>query len=81
MRLVRWSGLVFTIFQRSEIMLVLSRKIAETIVITTPDGIRITLFVVEIRGDKARIGVDAPKSFLVHRGEVQTKVDLEGVMK
>jgi carbon storage regulator len=48
-------------------MLVLSRKKSEKIVLG--DGI-ITLTVVEIRGDKVRIGVDAPKDISVHRKEV-----------
>ena len=47
-------------------MLVLSRKKNESIVIN--DNIRIV--VVEIRGDKVRLGVDAPKEVPVHRNEV-----------
>lgn len=47
-------------------MLVLSRKKDEAIVIN--DAIRIV--VVEIRGDKVRLGVEAPKEVPVHRNEV-----------
>jgi len=47
-------------------MLVLSRKKNESIVID--DNIVIT--VVEIRGDKVRLGVEAPKEVPVHRREV-----------
>ena len=47
-------------------MLVLSRKKNELIII---DG-RITVHVIEIRGDKVRLGVDAPKEVPVHRKEV-----------
>lgn len=47
-------------------MLVLSRKANESIVIN--DSITIT--VVEIRGDKVRLGVEAPKAIPVHRREV-----------
>jgi carbon storage regulator len=47
-------------------MLVLSRKVNETIVIN--DNIVIT--VVDIRGDKVRLGIDAPKDVPVHRQEV-----------
>ena len=47
-------------------MLVLSRKTNETIVIR--DDIVIT--VVEIRGDKVRLGIEAPKEVTVHRREV-----------
>lgn len=47
-------------------MLVLSRKKDESIIIN--DHIRVT--VVEIRGDKVRLGIDAPKDVTVHRKEV-----------
>jgi carbon storage regulator len=51
-------------------MLVLSRKKHETITI----GDDIKIVVVEIRGDKCRIGVDAPKDVVVHRGEIYDKI-------
>jgi len=47
-------------------MLVLSRKLNEVIVI----GDDITIVVVEIRGDKVRLGIEAPKEVPVHRLEV-----------
>lgn len=47
-------------------MLVLSRKQSEQLVIG--DGIVIT--VVEIRGDKVRLGIEAPLEVPVHRQEV-----------
>ena len=47
-------------------MLVLSRKKNESIVINND----ITIVVVEIRGDKVRLGVVAPKEVPVHRREV-----------
>jgi carbon storage regulator len=47
-------------------MLVLSRKKNESIVINDD----ITIVVVEIRGDKVRLGVEAPKEVPVHRSEV-----------
>ena len=47
-------------------MLVLSRKKNESIVINDD----ITVVVVEIRGDKVRLGVEAPKEIPVHRPEV-----------
>ena len=48
------------------VMLVLSRKADEQIMIG--DGIVIT--VVEIKGDKVRLGIDAPRDVTVHRKEV-----------
>jgi len=47
-------------------MLVLSRKKNESIIIN--DHIIVT--VVEIRGDKVRLGIEAPKDVTVHRREV-----------
>jgi carbon storage regulator len=47
-------------------MLVLSRKKDESIMIN--DDIRIT--VVEIHGDKVRLGIEAPMEVPVHRKEV-----------
>lgn len=47
-------------------MLVLSRKKNESIIINND----ITITVIEVRGDKVRLGVDAPKEIPVHRREV-----------
>ncbi|MGL4422156.1 MAG: carbon storage regulator CsrA [Gemmataceae bacterium] len=47
-------------------MLVLSRKKNETIIINND----IVITVVEIRGDKVRLGIVAPKDVSVHREEV-----------
>lgn len=47
-------------------MLVLSRKRDEKIVI----GDRIVITVVEVRGDKVRLGIEAPSDVPVHRQEV-----------
>ena len=47
-------------------MLVLSRHRDEDILI----GDDVVVTVVEIRGDKVRLGVDAPQSIPVHRREV-----------
>ena len=54
-------------------MLVLSRKKNESIVID--DTIVIT--VVEIRGDKVRLGIQAPKEIPVHRSEVHAAIHRE----
>jgi len=57
-------------------MLVLSRKRDETIVI----GDEIRIVVVEVRGDKVRLGIDAPRDISVHRQEVYDAIrrELEG---
>ena len=47
-------------------MLILTRKKNEAIRINDS----ITIVVVEIRDDKVRLGIEAPKEVAVHRGEV-----------
>ena len=47
-------------------MLVLSRKKNESIVIDD----RIVITVVEVRGDKVRLGIEAPRDVPIHRSEV-----------
>ncbi len=46
-------------------MLVLTRKVNESIIVGD-----VTITVVEIRGDKVRLGVEAPRDVPVHRREV-----------
>lgn len=55
-------------------MLVLSRKLNECIMIG--DNVKITL--VELRGDKVRLGIEAPKEVPVHRLEVYEGIKREG---
>jgi carbon storage regulator len=47
-------------------MLVLSRRVGESIVI----GDSVTVTVLEVRGDVVRVGIDAPRSVSVHRVEL-----------
>lgn len=54
-------------------MLVLSRKRSERILI----GENIVVTVVEIRGEKVRLGVSAPPDIPIHREEVQDAIDRE----
>lgn len=51
-------------------MLVLSRKKNESIVIDE----HIVITVLEIRGDKVRLGIEAPKSVPIHRSEVYAAI-------
>lgn len=55
-------------------MLVLSRYQNQSIVI---DG-HIEIMIVEVRGDKVRLGISAPANISVHRKEVQEAIDREG---
>lgn len=50
-------------------MLVLTRKSDEAIVIG--DSIRVT--VVEVRGNKVRLGIEAPSHVSIHRGELESR--------
>lgn len=54
-------------------MLVLSRQRDETIMI----GDTIEITVVDIRGDKVRLGITAPKDVAVHRKEVYEAIKRE----
>jgi carbon storage regulator len=47
-------------------VLILSRKKGESIIISD----NIVVMVVDIRGDKVRLGIEAPKDVSVHRREV-----------
>jgi carbon storage regulator len=58
-------------------MLVLSRKKNESIIIND----HITVTVVEIRGDKVRLGIDAPKDVTVHRREVYEAIQNQMKMR
>ncbi|MGA9747324.1 MAG: carbon storage regulator CsrA [Nocardioides sp.] len=51
-------------------MLVLSRRLGESIVI----GDDVVITVLEVRGDVVRIGVDAPRSVAVRRQELLEEV-------
>ena len=51
-------------------MLVLSRRIGESVVIGAGSSENVTVTVLEVRGDVVRIGIDAPRSVAVHRAEL-----------
>jgi carbon storage regulator len=54
-------------------MLVLSRRKDESIIINE----NISIVIVEIRGDKVRLGIQAPKEMPVHRKEVYDAIKKE----
>jgi carbon storage regulator len=52
-------------------MLVLSRRLGESVVI----GDDVTITVLEVRGEVVRIGIDAPRSVVVHRAELLQQLE------
>ena len=58
-------------------MLVLSRQKDESIIIG--DDIEITI--VDVRGDKVRLGINAPREISVHRKEVYDAIQREKAQK
>jgi carbon storage regulator len=63
----------FKIDQGEQIMLVLSRHRDESIMI----GDNIVITIVDIRGDKVRLGIQAPTNVPVHREEVYEAIKRE----
>lgn len=58
---------------KDALMLVLSRKRDETLMI----GDDIKIMVVDIRGDKVWIGIEAPRAVAVHRQEIYDAIQKE----
>ena len=54
-------------------MLVLSRQKDESIII----GDDVEIIIVDVRGDKVRLGITAPKKISVHRKEVYEAIQRE----
>ena len=54
-------------------MLILTRKSGESI--TIGDDVKVT--VVEIKGKQVRIGIEAPRSYIIHREEVYISIQEE----
>ncbi|MGO9115616.1 MAG: carbon storage regulator CsrA [Thermoguttaceae bacterium] len=55
-------------------MLVLSRQRDESIMI----GDKVIITIVDIRGDKVRLGIEAPEEIPVHRQEVYEAIKRDG---
>jgi carbon storage regulator len=58
-------------------MLILTRRISETIVI----GDNVQIAVLGVKGNQVRIGIEAPKNVSVHRKEIYEKIKQEKQLK
>lgn len=58
-------------------MLVLSRHRNESVVINGGTDQEVVVTVVDIRGDKVRLGFAAPIDITIHREEIQSEIDRE----
>ncbi len=56
-------------------MLILSRKLGESVVLSA--GVRIT--VIDIRGSRLRLGIDAPAEVVILRQEVAERLPAEAL--
>lgn len=57
-------------------MLVLSRKKDESIMIDD-----VEVFIIDIKGDRVRLGIEAPKNVTVHRREIYDAIQRDGAKK
>ena len=58
-------------------MLVLSRKKNESVVIGPDPGSLARITIIEIRGDKVRLGFEVPREWCLHRQEVYDAIARE----
>ena len=58
-------------------MLVLSRQKDETIVVGYDETKMIEITIVDVRGDKVRLGINAPREAIVHRKEIWLAIQKE----
>ena len=59
-------------------MLVLSRKCGERVVVSL-NGEVVTIEIMKVRGNRVRVGVEAPTHVAVHREEVWSRLATERV--
>ena len=58
-------------------MLVLSRRRNEKLVIVTPKGEELVVCVIDVRGDRVKLGVEAPADHAIHREEIMQAIQAE----
>ena len=58
-------------------MLILTRRVGERVVI----GGNITVEILGVKGNQARLGINAPRDVSVHREEIEDRIKREGPEK
>jgi carbon storage regulator len=59
--------------ERGKDMLILTRRVGETVMI----GDDVTITVLGVKGNQVRVGINAPKSVAVHREEIYERIKRE----
>lgn len=59
-------------------MLVLTRRIRECVIMTTPDGTEMILQVLGVAGGQVRLGFEAPKTVRIERDDMRRRSPREG---
>ena len=67
------NGDAATVRDRSDSMLILTRRVGETLMI----GDDVTVTVLGVKGNQVRIGVNAPRDVSVHREEIYDRIKRE----
>lgn len=65
-------------FNKGTNMLVLGRKVKDSVILTTPDGTSIIISVERIEGNSIRLGIDAPNCIDIQRGELVLDIAKDG---
>ena len=67
---VRIISVIVKLIKRIKIMLVLSRKSEESIIINTPDQKEIKITIIKIENKKVKVGISAGTEFTILREEL-----------
>lgn len=60
-------------------MLILTRRISESVVITRPDGVRMTVTIFGVKGNQVRLGFEAPRDTTIDREEIHMRKQNETI--